>query len=74
MMNRASEDIAFWVGDLVSMQDASGWALIVGGSFSGPPSFTGVIYVYSHEKILAVNEDEISSVVQSIDRKEIEYI
>ena len=67
----------FRIGDIVSFttsEHLSLFAIVVGGSFLGPPGFTGVLHVYTNQQVLAILPESIYKVHSEGAGKEVEYI
>lgn len=66
----------FRIGDVVSFESKHKeiFAVVIGGSFLGPPSFTGVLHVYCDSEILAIDPSTIRSVYFKSQGTEVEFI
>lgn len=65
----------FHLGDVVRLkgEGSDSLAVIVGGSFMGPPSFLGVLHVYSNNQVVAVTLDDIDGIRFRGDGREVEF-
>lgn len=66
----------FRLGDVVKLKGESSdsLAVIVGGSFMGPPSFLGVLHVYTNNQVVAVTLDDIDGIRFRGAGREVEFL
>ena len=71
-----SNNLVYRLGDVVKLKGKSldELAVIVGGSFMGPPSFLGVLHVFSNNQIMAVTPGSIDGIRIRSNGKEVEYL
>lgn len=71
-----SSNLVYRLGDVVKLKGKplDELAVIVGGSFMGPPSFLGVLHVFSNNQIMAVTPDSIDGIRIRSNGKEVEYL
>lgn len=70
------KNTVYRLGDVVNLKGdpLDKLAVIVGGSFMGPPSFLGVLHVYSNNQVVAVTLDAIDRIQFRSDGKEVEFV
>ena len=68
--------LVFRLGDVVKLrgEDPDSLAVIVGGSFMGPPSFLGVLHVYSNNQVVAVTLEDIDRIRFRGSGREVEFL
>ena len=68
-------NLIFRLGDIVTITGCAGneLAMIIGGSFLGPPSFLGVLHVLSNNEILAIDPESINGIQFRSRGKEVEF-
>jgi len=69
------DSLIYRLGDVVQLKGSAlnELGIIVGGSFMGPPSFLGVLHVFSNDEILAVSPESIDGIRFRSDGKEVEF-
>jgi hypothetical protein len=69
-------NLVFKLGDVIKLKGASlgELAIIVGGSFMGPPSFLGVLHVFSNNEVFTIDPESIDRIRFSSAGREVEFL
>ncbi len=72
----AHNNLIFRLGDVVKLKGdlLDELAIIVGGSFMGPPSFLGVLHVFSNNEVFAIDPESIDRIRFRSAGKEVEFL